>query len=55
VHGGVIVRRVSTLRRPPEGNGGRLLAAAAGAVAVCTLISGHAITDFVELFRAWLR
>jgi Zn-dependent protease with chaperone function len=55
VHGGVIVRRVSALRRPPTGGGGLLPLAALAAAAVCLLAGGDATTDFVEVARAWLR
>jgi Zn-dependent protease with chaperone function len=56
VHGGVIARRVSALRRPPAGGeGGVLLLAALAAVTVCLLAGGDATTDFVEIVRSWGR
>ena len=55
VSGGVVVRRVGALRRPPARNAGRLLVAAAVAVALCLLTGGEATAGFVEVLRAWLR
>jgi Zn-dependent protease with chaperone function len=54
VHGGVIVRRVGALGRPPVGKARRLLTASAVTIALCLLAGGHATRDFVELLRLWL-
>jgi hypothetical protein len=54
LHGGVVVRRVRALRRPPAGNAGRLLAASATAIALGLFAGSHATSDFVEMLRAWL-
>jgi hypothetical protein len=56
VTGGVIVRRVNALRQPPAVDGGLLLLLAGlSAVTVCLMAGGDATTDFVDVFRAWLR
>jgi Zn-dependent protease with chaperone function len=54
VHGGVIVRRVSALKRPPARSGRRLLVTAAVAAAVGLLAALDATTAFVDVVRAWL-
>lgn len=56
IGGGVIVRRVSALRRPPAAGTGLLfLLAALVAVTLCLAAGSDATTDFVEVFRAWPR
>jgi hypothetical protein len=52
--GGVIVRRVSALQRPPFEAGRRLLVAVAVAAAAGVPAGLEATTDFVEVVRAWL-
>jgi Zn-dependent protease with chaperone function len=54
VHGGVIVRRVRALDRPPARSDGRVLAAATMAVLACLVAGAAATEDFVELARAWI-
>jgi Zn-dependent protease with chaperone function len=54
LHGGVIVRRVSALQRPPFEAGRRLLVAVAVAAAAGVPAGLEATTDFVEVVRAWL-
>jgi Zn-dependent protease with chaperone function len=54
VHGGVIVRRVRALDRPPARADGRVVAAATMAVLACLVAGAAATEDFVELARAWI-